>query len=313
MKKSLICFSACLWMLPLLAVELMVNKPLEQTLTDAQVVTIAGKPSVRSGAVSVLTANVLFTIPTETPAYEDVEGEKLALAVDKDGTVLIANGETKSWVTTAVKTNEKDPIAVYAEGRLSDAGALVFTVKLNNGTAYEVTSPVSGGDLNFVETVGEGEVSALSLALVDTAIIPGDADAKQDPALVQKYVTWLNDAAKGGAMPDAASAEQLADAFAMNTGGMPALDIVAIDPVKRNVTLKGSTTTNAGTMDVSLVSIYGRIYLSWTDTLNGQVTVSEVKNITINNDASEIVVDFPEGAKFIKAAVSLEPPANTSL
>lgn len=312
MMKRLMCVSTCLWMLPLLAaVELTVNKPLEQSLTDAQVVTISGKPSVTAGAVSVLTANVLFTIPSETPAYEDATNEKLALAVDSEGYILIANGETKSWTKTSVTTNEKDPIAVYAEGRLNDTGALVFTVTLNGGTAYEVTSPVSGGDLNFVETVGDGEVSALSLALVDTTIIPGDADAKQDPALVQKYVSWLNDATKGGAMSDAASAEQLADAFAMNVGGMPALDIVAVDPVAGTVTLKGSSTVGSTTNTVSLKAINGKIYLSWSESLSGEVTVSEAS--IVGGDANEITVQLPDAARFVKAAVALEAPTETSL
>ena len=312
MMKSLMCVSACLWMLPLLAaVELTVNKPLEGALTDAQLVSIVGTPTVAEGAVSVLTANVLFTIPSETPAYEDAANEKLALAVDSEGYILIANGETKSWTKTSVTTNEKDPIAVYAEGRLNDTGALVFTVTLNGGTAYEVTSPVSGGDLNFVETVGDGEVSALSLALVDTTIIPGDADAKQDPALVQKYVTWLNDATKGGAMSDAASAEQLADAFAMNVGGMPALDIVAVDPVAGTVTLKGSSTVGSTTNTVSLKAINGKIYLSWSESLSGEVTVSEAS--IVSGDANEITVQLPDAARFVKAAVALEAPTETSL
>lgn len=309
MMKRLMCVSTCLWMFSLMATELTVNKPLEGSLVDAQLVPIAGKTTVAEGAVSVLTATVLFTIPSETPAYEDAANEKLALAVNSEGSILIANGKTQSWTVTSVKTNEKDPIAVYAEGRLID-GALVFTVKLNNGTAYEVTSPVSGGDLNYVETVGDGEVSALSLALVDTTIIPGDADAKQDPALVQKYVSWLNDATKGGAMSDAASAEQLADAFAMNVGGMPALDIVAVDPVTGTVTLKGSSTVGSTTNTVSLKAINGKIYLSWSESLSGEVTVSEAS--IISGDANEITVRLPNAARFVKAAVALEAPEATA-
>ncbi len=310
MMKRLMCVSTCLWMLSLMATELTVNKPLEGALTDAQLVSIVGTPTVAEGAVSVLTANVLFTIPSETPAYEDAANEKLALAVDSEGYILIANGETKSWTKTTVQTNEKDPIAVYAEGRLNDDEALVFTVTLNGGTAYEVTSPVSGGDLNFVETVGDGEVSALSLALVDTTIIPGDADAKQDPALVQKYVSWLNDATKGGAMSDAASAEQLADAFAMNVGGMPALDIVAVDPVAGTITLKGSSTVGSTTNTVSLKAINGKIYLSWSESLSGEVTVSEAS--IVGGDANEITVQLPDAARFVKAAVALEAPEATA-
>jgi hypothetical protein len=311
MMKRLMCVSTCLWMLSLMATELTVNKPLEGSLTDAQLVSIAGTPTVAEGAVSVLTANVLFTIPSETPTYEDAANEKLALAVNSEGYILIANGEKKSWTVTTVKTNEKDPIAVYAEGRLNDDEALVFTVTLNGGTAYEVTSPVSGGDLNFVETVGDGEVSALSLALVDTTIIPGDADAKQDPALVQKYVSWLNDETKGGAMSDDASAEQLADAFAMNVGGMPALDIVAVDPVAGTVTLKGSSTVGTTTNTVSLQAINGKIYLSWSESLSGEVTVSEAS--IVGGDANEITVELPDAARFVKAAVALEAPTETSL
>lgn len=318
--KTAVIVCSLLLTLPLFAADLLtVNKPLNTSITDETTLPIEGTPTVQSGAVTVLSADIVFTIPSESPDYETVKGEKLALVADTDGTILIAdaaqNEGAGGWEKTTVKTDGVKPIAVYAEGQLKD-GALVFAVKLNNGnTTYEVKAPATGATLAAVQTVGEGTVSNLSIALVDTAILPGSANEPQSPELIQDYVTWLNDSTKGGAMTgDDVSSEALANAFAMNTSGTPALEIVAIDPIKRKVTLKGSTTTNEGTTDVSLSSIYGTIYLSWTDALNGQVTVSKVEASTVDpNDANAIVIDFPEGAKFIKAAVSLNAPTETSL
>lgn len=319
--KTAVTLCSLLLTLPLFAADsLAINKkPLETPITDETTLAIEGTPTVKSGAVTVLSADIVFTIPSESPDYDTVKEEKLALVADTDGTILIAdaaqNEGAGGWAKTTVKTDGVKPIAVYAEGQLKD-GALVFAVKLNNGdTTYEVKAPATGATLAAVQTVGEGTVSNLSIALVDTAILPGSANEPQSPELIQDYVTWLNESTKGGAMTgDDVSSEALANAFAMNTSGTPALEIVAIDPINRKVTLKGSTTTNEGTADVSLSSIYGTIYLSWTDALNGQVTVSKVEANTVDpNDANAIVIDFPEGAKFIKAAVSLKAPTETSL
>ncbi len=319
--KTAVTLCSLLLTLPLFAADsLTINKkPLETPITDEATLAIEGTPTVQSGAVTVLNAKIVFTIPSETPDYEAVKGEKLALVADADGAILIAdaaqNEGAGGWEKTTVVTDGVTPIAVYAEGQLKN-GALVFAVKLNNGdTTYEVTAPNTGATLTAVQTVGEGSVSDLSIALVDTAILPGSASEPQSPELIEHYVTWLNESTKGGAMTGSdVSSEALADAFAMNTSGTPALEIVAIDPINRKVTLKGSTTTNEGTTDVSLSSIYGTIYLSWTDALNGQVTVSKVDTIEADpNDANAIVVGFPEGAKFIKAAVSLKAPTETSL
>ncbi|MBR5590997.1 MAG: hypothetical protein IKW38_00485 [Kiritimatiellae bacterium] len=319
--KTAVTLCSLLLTLPLFAADsLTINKkPLETPITDEATLSIEGTPTVQSGAVTVLSADIVFTIPSESPDYEAVKGEKLALVADTDGTILIAdaaqNEGAGGWKVTNVKTDGVAPIAVYAEGQLK-GDVLVFAVKLNDdNTSYEVKAPDTGATLAAVQTVGEGTVSNLSIALVDTTILPGSASEPQSPELIEHYVTWLNESTKGGAMTGTdVSSEALADAFAMNTSGTPALEIVAIDPINRKVTLKGSTTTNEGTTDVSLSSIYGTIYLSWTDALNGQVTVSKVEASTVDpNDANAIVVDFPEGAKFIKAAVSLKAPTETSL
>lgn len=321
--KTAVTLCSLLLTLPLFAADsLAINKkPLETPITDEVTLSIEGTPTVQSGAVTVLSADIVFTIPSESPDYEAVKGEKLALVADTDGTILIAdaaqNEGAGGWKKTTVMTDGVTPIAVYAEGQLK-GDALAFAVKLNDGnTTYEdeVKAPDTDATLTAVQTIGEGTVSNLSIALVDTTILPGSASEPQSPELIEHYVTWLNESTKGGAMTGAdVSSEALADAFAMNTSGTPALEIVAIDPINRKVTLKGSTTTNEGTTDVSLSSIYGTIYLSWTDALNGQVTVSKVEASTVDpNDANAIVVDFPEGAKFIKAAVSLKAPTETSL
>ena len=297
-----------------MAAELTVNNPATVTVENAAKLSISSSPTVAADTIVVLSAKILFTIPSETPAYDDAKAEKLALAVDTDGKILIADASQNSgaggWLTTEVTTDEETPIAVTAEGKLQD-GKLLFSVKLGENT-YAVTSPASGAQLAELETMGEGTVSELSLALVDTAVLPSDSESLSAD-LVGAYMAWVT-TELGGKMPEEALPNGVdpADAFAMNVSGKPTLQIVAVDPIARTVTLQGLNTQESASEVVPLSKINGTIYLAYSDKLNGKVVVSEVRDedIVSKND-NEMVVKLPEDARFVKAAISLEAPEET--
>lgn len=318
MKKSLFLMSMLLT-LPLFAADLTVNEPYEETITDATTLEIAAAPEMGTGTILVLNADVLFTIPSETPLYDDVVSEKLALAVDTDGKILIAdatqNGGEGGWLKTAVATNEVTPITVFAEGKVKN-GKLVFDVKLEGSPAYTVTSPSDDLQLDSFETVGEGTVSDLSLAMVDTNILPGgvEEDASLDADLVKAYMKWITDVLKGK-MPSAAGAlpegVNPADAFVMNVAGKPELKIEKVDPVNGTITLVGTSTVGETTATVSLENINGKIYISWQESLSGEVSVTEAE--VTERSSEKFVLSWPDvKARFIKAAVSREAPAATT-
>ncbi len=304
-----------------LAADLTVNKPYEGTVENAATLSIAPSPTVATDTtIVVLSAKVLFTIPSESPAYDEaVKAEKLALAVDTDGAILIADASQNSgaggWLKTAVTTDEETPISVTAEGKMQKGGKLVFSVKVGSET-YSVTSPASDAQLATLETMGEGAVSELSLALVDTAVLPsGETSISSD--LVNAYMAWVTNVLQGkmpvDALPNGVDA---ADAFAMNVAGQPALQIVAVDPIGRTVTLQGlnilSSGENSETNVVQLDQINGKIYLAYSDKLDGEVEVSAVSNEDIKlKDDGTVVVTLPEDARFVKAAISLEAPQET--
>lgn len=303
-----------------LAADLTVNKPYEGTVENAATLSIAPSPTtVATDTIVVLSAKVLFTIPSESPAYDEaVKAEKLALAVDTDGAILIAdasqNSDAGGWLKTAVTTDEETPITVTAEGKVQ-GGKLVFSVKVGSAT-YSVTSPASDAQLATLETMGEGAVSELSLALVDTAVLPsGETSVSSD--LVNAYMAWVTNVLQGNMPGDALpNGVDAADAFAMNVAGQPALQIVAVDPIGRTVTLQGLNILRSGenseTNVVQLDQINGKIYLAYSDKLDGEVEVSAVSNedIELKNDGT-VVVTLPEDARFVKAAISLEAPQET--
>ena len=317
MKKSLFLMSALL-ALPLFAAELTVNKPYNGAITDATKLNIATPPEMGTGSVLVLNAEVLFTTPSETPDYSEATSEKLALAVDTDGAILIAdasqNDGAGGWLKTTTYTNDETPIAVFAKGKVQD-GQIVFDVKLDQSKTYTITSPSKDLQLASFETIGEGTVSDLSLAMVETSVFPGGETgdtATLDATLVKDYMAWVTNVLEGKmpgvALPEGVNPE---DAFVMNVAGKPELKIESVDPVNGTITLVGKSTLGETTATVSLNEINGKIFISWTDSLNGDVTVSEA---TVSERSDEkFVLNWPDAkARFIKAAVSREAPAATT-
>ena len=288
-----------------------VNNPLTGTLTDAQTITVNQSPTITEDAVLVVKTKITFTIPDESPAYADVTAEKLALAVDTDGTVLIADGATQKWVTSNVVVTEDDSVEVEAKGYLKD-NKLTFDVKLNNEDPITVTAPATTTSLSAVELVGEGSVDGITLALVDTAVLPGGGNGEGAPVLdsnfVQAYMAWVTNILQGkmpgDALPEGVNPE---DAFVMNVAGKPELKIEHVDPVKGTITLVGKSTAGDNTTTVSLENINGKIYISWTESLSGEVTVTEA---SVKEPSTEkFILNWPDGkARFIKAAVSREAP-----
>ena len=288
-----------------------VNNPLTGTLTDAQTITVNQSPTITEDAVLVVKTKISFTIPDESPAYADVTAEKLALAVDTDGTVLIADGATQKWVTSNVVVTEDNTVEVEAKGYLKD-NKLTFDVKLNNEAPITVTAPATTTSLSAVELVGEGSVDGITLALVDTAVLPDGGNGEGAPALdsnfVQAYMTWVTNVLQGK-MPSAALPEGVnpEDAFVMNVAGKPELKIEHVDPVKGTITLVGKSTAGDNTTTVSLENINGKIYISWTESLSGDVTVTEAS--VKERSTEKFILNWPnDKARFIKAAVSREAP-----
>ena len=288
-----------------------VNNPLTGTLTDAQTITVNQSPTITEDAVLVVKTKISFTIPDESPAYADVTAEKLALAVDTDGTVLIADGKTQTWVASKVVVTEDAAVEVEAKGYLKD-NKLTFDVKLNNEAPITVTAPATTTSLSAVELVGEGSVDGITLALVDTAVLPGGGNGEGAPALdnalVQAYMAWVTNVLQGK-MPGAALPEGVnpEDAFVMNVAGKPELKIEHVDPVNGTITLVGKSTAGDNTTTVSLENINGKIYISWTESLSGEVTVTEAS--VKERSTEKFILDWPDKkARFIKAAVSREAP-----
>ena len=288
-----------------------VNNPLTGTLTDAQTITVNQSPTITEDAVLVVKTKITFTIPDESPAYAEVTAEKLALAVDTDGTVLIADGATQKWVTSNVVVTEDDTVEVEAKGYLKD-NKLTFDVKLNNEDPITVTAPATTTSLSAVELVGEGSVDGITLALVDTAVLPGGGNGEGAPVLdsnfVQAYMTWVTNVLQGK-MPGAALPEGVnpEDAFVMNVAGKPELKIEHVDPVNGTITLVGKSSVGDNTTTVSLENINGKIYISWTESLSGDVTVTEAS--VKERSTEKFILNWPnDKARFIKAAVSREAP-----
>lgn len=288
-----------------------VNNPLTGTLTDAQTITVNQSPTITEDAVLVVKTKINFTIPDESPAYADVTAEKLALAVDTDGTVLIADGATQKWVPSKVIVTEDDTVEVEAKGYLKD-NKLTFDVKLNNADPITVTAPATTTSLSAVELVGEGSVDGITLALVDTAVLPGGGNGEGAPALdsdlVQAYMKWVTDVLQGKmpgvALPEGVNPE---DAFVMNVAGKPELKIEHVDPVNGTITLVGKSSVGDNTTTVSLENINGKIYISWTESLSGDVTVTEAS--VKERSTEKFILNWPnDKARFIKAAVSREAP-----
>lgn len=314
------------------AAEVIPNKPYDGPIkcegSKITSLTISGSPSIQKGTTLLLTAQMTFTLPTEKPAYdEEVRASKLAITADPDGTLLVADGNTSDWVRSGYTVADGGSVMMRAEGKLNAESnnaesKLVFTVTFSPVAAansavdpaavktVEVVSPASETTLSGFTFTGEGETSALTLGLVDMAILPPAADKAQDPALVEKYVAWLNDEAKGGALAADAKDAEKQDAFAMNVGGTPSLAIAAIDPETRKISVVGSYAAADGVQKpVDLAKINGVLTISSQEELGGEAVVQRVD---VAAGAGETVtVTFPEKARFVKAAVSVNPAVTT--
>ena len=323
------------------AAEVIPNKPYDGPIkcegSKITSLTISGSPSIQKGTTLLLTAQMTFTLPTEKPAYdEEVRASKLAITADTDGMLLVADGKTSYWVRSGYTVADGGSVMMRAEGKLNDESnndesKLVFTVTFSPVAAansavdpaavktVEVVSPASETTLSGFTFTGEGETSALTLGLVDMAILPPPAaeGSTQDPALVEKYIAWANET--GSAVADSNLDEATKqNAFAMNAGGKPSLTITAIDPTAGTITVKGSYTDpdtdpeGKSETPVDLKTINGVLTIASRESLGGTETIQTVNVTTAVSDGKAVVVPLPEGARFVKAAVSVNPPAATA-
>ena len=283
-------------------------------------------PSVGEATTMVLTAQLTFTLPSESPAYDaEVQASKLAITADTDGAILVADGTTGAWVPSGYTVADGGSVQMRAEGKLNEAGKLAFKVTFSPVVAaansaidpatiktVTVVSPAAATTLSKFAFSGEGETAALTLALVDTAILPPAAGGTtQDPEMVEKYVVWANEAGSALASDSAIESSVKQDAFAMNAGGVPNLTITAIDPAAGTITVAGSYTAAEGKAEVDLKAINGVLTIASRESLGGTEKIQTV-NVTAAADGSAVVIPYPENARFVKAAVLVNPPADAT-
>lgn len=294
---------------------------------DEATLTIDGTPSVDPATTMVLTAQLTFTLPSESPAYDaEVQAAKLAITADADGAILVADGTTGAWVPSGYTVADGGSVQMRAEGKLNAEGKLAFTVTFSPVVAaansavdpatvktVTVVSPAAATTLSKFAFSGEGETAALTLALVDTAILPPAAEeTTQDPEMVEKYVAWANEAGSALASDSAVESSVKQDAFAMNAGGVPSLTIIAIDPAEGTITVKGSYAAAGGEAPVvDLKAINGVLAIASRESLGGTETIQKV-NISAAANGKAVKVPFPKNARFVKAAVSVNPPADAT-
>lgn len=293
---------------------------------DEATLTIDGTPSVGSATTMVLTAQLTFTLPSESPAYDaEVQASKLAITADTDGAILVADGTTSAWVPSGYTVKDGGSVQMRAEGKLNEKGKLAFKVTFSPVAAaansaidpatvktVTVVSPAAATTLSKFAFSGEGETAALTLALVDPAILPPAAGGTtQDPEMVEKYVAWANEAGSALASDSAVESSVKQDAFAMNAGGVPSLTITAIDPAAGTITVAGSYDATEGEAEVDLKTINGVLTIASRESLGGAETIQTV-NVTAAADGSAVVIPYPENARFVKAAVSVNPPADAT-
>ncbi|MGN0886363.1 MAG: hypothetical protein ACI4RT_05120 [Candidatus Spyradenecus sp.] len=310
------------------AAELLPNKPYAGPITcegNEETLTISGTPAMQAGTTLLLTAQMTFTLPSESPTYDaEVQAAKLAITADTDGTLLVADGTTGAWLRSGYVVADGGSVQMRAEGKLNADNKLAFTVTFSpvavansavDSAAVKtvsVVSPASATTLSGFTFTGEGATSALTLGLVDTAILPATSEGAQDSALVEKYVAWANEA--GSALVNDSALDDVAkqNAFAMNAGGTPSLTIAAIDPAAGSagtITVTGSYTAAEGKQTVDLRTINGVLTIASRESLDGSETIQKV-NVSAVDNGSAVVIPLPEGARFVKAAVSVTPPAS---
>lgn len=283
--------------------------PTETAQKDDHTFTFEGPESVEvaGGMAVLLDATMTFTLPSEeleAPSAED----KISIAVTPSGNIVVSNGT--AWEETGVTVEEGGSAKVRIVAAQKESG-LTFDVCVGE-MEQPLTVAASSQGTSFSELAfeGEGSVTGVAVAAVPTGILPPSADGAQDASLVGKYVTWLNDSDKGGAMKGATETE-ISDAFAMNVGGTPSLAITDIDVSARTITVAGSYAKGEGEEAVDMGAINGTIYLTYASELGGQAKTAKAE-VSVQHDKTA-VVNLPDGAVFVKARVALTPPADTTL
>ena len=301
--------------------DLTVNAPAtSETLKDAQKLSIS-PVSVAGGMTVLLDATMTFTLPSEDSATPSAE-DKISIMANKDGEILISNGT--AWAKSGVTVKDNDSKHVKIATVQETDGKLFFDVTIDGmAEPLRVAATGTGNSFGTLAFEGEGSVTNVAVAAVPTAILPAPDGGTQDAALVSKYVTWLNTADKGGAMPKDASNDALSDAFAMNVGGTPSLAITAITPPADgqpgSITVAGSyvpvsadgTAVQAEAKPAPLDAINGTLYITYASELGGTATTDAVEITAADGETK--TVTLPEGAIFVKARVALTKPTDTTL
>lgn len=300
--------------------DLVVNAPaIKDTLEDKQELSISPVVTVEGGMTVLLDATMTFTLPTEeldAPSAED----KISIAVTPEGMIVVSDGTTweDSGVTVADNESKHVKIATVQGG-----DSLSFDVTIDGmAEPLRVAATGTGTSFGTLAFEGDGAVTDLAVAAVPTGILPPSADGAQDASLVGKYVTWLNDSDKGGAMKGATETE-ISDAFAMNVGGTPSLAITAITPPADgqagSITVAGSyvpvsadgTAVQAEATPAPLDAINGTLYITYASELGGEAKTQAVEISA--EDGETKTVTLPAGAIFVKARVALTKPTDTTL
>lgn len=298
--------------------DLTVNAPAtSETLKDAQTLSIS-PVSVEGGMTVLLDATMTFTLPSEDSATPSAE-DKISIMANKDGEILISNGTAWAKSGVTVKDNESKHVKIAT---VQKDGKLAFDVTIDDKTVT-VAPTADGTEFSTLAFEGEGSVTNVAVAAVPMAILPAPDGGTQDAGLVSDYVTWLNDADKGGAMPEGSSNDELSDAFAMNVGGTPSLAITAITPPAEgqagSITVAGSyvpasadgTAVQAEAQPAPLNAINGTLYITYASELGGEAKTQAVEISAADGETK--TVTLPEGAVFVKARVALTQPTDTTL
>lgn len=301
--------------------DLTVNAPATTTPVENGVdYTLSGPVDVAAGMTVLLDADMTFTLPSEDPEAPSGE-DKISIMPNKAGEILVSDGNAwaKSGVTVA--DNETKHVKIVT---VQKEGALAFDVTIEGmDTPITVAPTADGTEFSTLAFEGEGAVTNVAVAAVPTAILPAPDGGTQDAGLVSDYVTWLNDADKGGAMPEGSSETELSDAFAMNVGGTPSLAITAITPPVEgqagSITVAGSyvpasadgTAVQAEAKPAPLNAINGTLYITYASELGGEAKTQAVEISAADGETK--TVTLPEGAIFVKARVALTKPTDTTL
>ena len=301
--------------------DLVVNAPaIKDTLEDKQELSISPVVTVEGGMTVLLDATMTFTLPSEkleAPSEED----KISIAVTPDGMIVVSNGTAWAETGVTVADNESKHVKIAT---VQGGDSLAFDVSIDGrAEPLRVAATGTGTSFGTLAFEGDGSVTGLAVAAVSQGILPAPEGGTQDAELVSDYVTWLNDADKGGAMPEGSSETELSDAFAMNVGGTPSLAITAITPPAEgqagSITVAGSyvpvsadgTAVQAEATPAPLNAINGTLYITYASELGGEAKTQEVE-ITAGDGKTE-TIELPEGAIFVKARVALTPPTDTTL